>query len=274
MPRLKLLAFDLDGTLLKEDKTISQKTKRMLTTLRQAGVEIALVTGRMYHFTVPVQELLGFPVHFVCTDGAYLRPVGWAEPLLATVDPAVTRTVLSLLREELSRVYLISNDRIHCFTAEPEPAIYSWGFAIRPLPEVEAFPSPGQVEQIIIGGEERKIRGIHQALNMVVPGIYMEIHPSLIPGYNHLLIRPPGVDKGSGLMRLAGLLRVEPAEIVAFGDWLNDLALFRDAGLAIAPANAVPEVKAKASIISSFSNEEDFIVFELERLFKEGKMVV
>ena len=274
MPRLKLLAFDLDGTLLKEDKTISSETRRLLTRLQQAGVEIAFVTGRMYHFTAPVQELLGFPVHFVCTDGAYLRPIGWAEPRLATGAPAVTKTVLSLLREELFRVYLVSYDRIHCFTAEPEPAIYSWGFAIQPLPAAEAFPSPHQVEQIIIGGEEARIRGIHKALNMMWPGIYMEIHPSLTPGYNHLLIRPQGVDKGSGLMHLAGLLRVEPAEIIAFGDWLNDLALFRDAGLAIAPANAVPEVKAKASIISSYSNEEDFIVFELERLFREGRMVV
>ncbi|NLY90591.1 MAG: HAD family phosphatase [Firmicutes bacterium] len=274
MPKLKLLAFDLDGTLLKEDKTIGQETRKMLNTLQQAGVQIAFVTGRMYHFTAPIQDLLGFPVHFVCTDGAYLRPIGWTEPRLATVAPAVTKTVLSMLQDELHRVYLISNDRIHYFTDEPAPEIYSWGFAFQPVPEPDRLSHFQQVEQIIIGGEEAKIRGINKALNMMLPGTYMEIHPSLIAGYNHLLIRPQGVDKGSGLKHLAGLLNVEPAETVAFGDWLNDLALFRDAGLAIAPANAVPEVKAKASIISPFSNEQDFIVFELERLLKEGKMVV
>jgi len=269
-----MLAFDLDGTLLKEDKTISRGTRKLLTTLRQAGVEIAFVTGRMYHFTAPIQDLLGFPVHFVCTDGAYLQPIGWSEPLLKTIAPAVTQTVLSMLQDELHRVYLISNDRICCFTTKPQPEIYSWGFDCQPVPEPEALPSVQQVEQIIIGGEEAKIRGIHKALNMMLPGIYMEIHPAFAIGYNHLIIRPQGVDKGSGLKHLAGLLNIEPAETVAFGDWLNDLPLFRDAGLAIAPANAVPEVKAKATIISSYSNEQDFIVFELERLLKEGMMVV
>lgn len=274
MPRLKMIALDLDGTLLKEDKTISQGTRNMLATLEKAGVHIAFVTGRMFHFTAPIQDLLGFPVHFVCTDGAYLQPIGWSQPLLATIDPDATKTILSMLEDELERVYLLSNDRIYSFTTEPDEEIYSWGFAFHTGRARKADPPLQQVEQIIISGEEARIRGIHKALNMMLPRIYLEIHPAMTIGYNHLLVRPQGVDKGSGLQRLAGLLQVTTAETVAFGDSLNDLALFRDAGLAIAPANAVSEVKAKATIVSPFSNEQDFIVFELERLLQEGKMVV
>ena len=77
MRKLRMLALDLDGTLLREDKTIGQPTRKLLTELYQAGVEIAFVTGRMYHYTAPIQDLLGFPVHFVCTDGAFSsRAVG------------------------------------------------------------------------------------------------------------------------------------------------------------------------------------------------------
>jgi|GEM_PF-6023248 len=274
MPTLKMLAFDLDGTLLKEDKTISPATGNMLTALYRAGVKITFVTGRMYHFTAPIQDLLDFPVHFICTDGAFLKPRGWEEPQLKTVAPAVTNAVLTMMKEDLSSVYLLSNDRIRCFTTTPAPEIYSWGFDLVADPNPEALPPIDQVEQLIVMGEEAKIRGLYKALNTMLPGTYAEIHPSWTCGYEHLVIRPTKVDKGSCLKSLAGLLGVKMAETIAFGDWLNDLALFRDAGLAIAPANAVPEVKAKATIVSAFSNEQDFIVFELEKLLKEGKMVV
>lgn len=274
MRKLRLIALDLDGTLLREDKTISQPTRNMLTTLHRAGVEIAFVTGRMYHFTAPIQDLLGLPVHMICTDGAFFKPRVWAEPHLKTVDPAVTRTVLSTLQDELGGVYLISNDQILCFTATPEPEIFSWGFDLQADPARAADPPVNQVEQIIIYVEKAKVRGIHKALSMMYPSLYLEIHPSSKSGYEHLVIRPQGVDKGSGLTRLAEFLGVKTTETVAFGDWLNDLALFRDAGVSIAPANTIPEVKAKATIVSNYSNEQDFIVFELERLLQAGKMVV
>src|SRR5690606_1933256 len=101
MRKLRMLALDLDGSLLKEDKTISLPTRKLLTALHQAGVEIAFVTGRMYHFTTPIQELLGFPVHYICTDGAFFQPRGWEKPHLKTVAPAVTKAVLSTLADEL-----------------------------------------------------------------------------------------------------------------------------------------------------------------------------
>ncbi|MBA2133178.1 HAD family hydrolase [Capillibacterium thermochitinicola] len=274
MGKLRMLALDLDGTLLREDKTISQPTRKMLTALHQAGVEIAFVTGRMYHFTVPIQDLLGFPVHYICTDGAFFQPRGWEAPHLKTVAPAVTKTVLSSLADELDGVYLFSNDRIHCFTATPDPTIFSWGFDLQADPDRKLDPPVNQVEQIVIYEARAKIRGIQKALGMMFPGLDQEIQPSFKSGYEYLIIRPQGVDKGSGLTRLAEILGVKTTETIAFGDWLNDLALFRDAGLSIAPANAVPEVKAKATIVSRYTNEQDFIVRELERLFQEGKMVV
>lgn len=274
MPTLKMLAFDLDGTLLKEDKTISPATRNMLTALYRDGVKIAFVTGRMYHFSAPIQDLLDFPVHFICTDGAFLKPRGWEEPQLKTVAPVVINAVLTMLKEDLSSVYLLSNDRIRCFTTSPVPEIYSWGFDLVVDPIPEELPPIDQVEQLLVMGEEAKIRGRAKALDTMFPKAYVEIHPCWKQGEACLVIRPPTVDKGSCLKKLGGLLGVTMAETIAFGDWLNDLALFRDAGLAIAPANAIPEVKAKATIVSAFSNEQDFIVYELEKLLKEGKMVV
>ncbi len=274
MYKLRMIALDLDGTLLRDDKTISQPTRKLLAELHRADVEIAFVTGRMYHFTAPIQDLLGFPVHYICTDGAFFQPRGWEEPHFKTVAPAVTQAVLSALADERHGLYLFSNDRIHCFTEAPDPAIFSWGFDLHTDPARAGDPPVNQVEQIVIHEEKARVRGIQKALNMMHPGLYQEIQPSMKRGNEYLIIRPHGVDKGSALTRLAEVLGVKTTETIAFGDWLNDLPLFRDAGLSIAPANAVPEVKAKATIVSCFTNEQDFIVRELERLFQEGKMVV
>ena len=244
MRKLRMLALDLDGTLLREDKTISQLTRKLLTELYQAGVEIAFVTGRMYHFTAPIQDLLGFPVHYICTDGAFFQPRGWEVPHLKTVAPTVTQAVLSSMADDLHGVYLFSNDRIHCFTATPDPTIFSWGFDLQADPAREAEPPVNQVEQIVIYEEKAKVRGIQKALGMMHPGLDQEIHPSIESGYEYLVIRPQGVDKGSGLTRLAEVLGVKTTETIAL---VIGSTIWRSFATPVCPlpANAVPEVKPK-----------------------------
>ncbi|HBK69858.1 MAG TPA: hypothetical protein DDZ91_14555 [Firmicutes bacterium] len=271
---LKMLALDLDGTLLRKDKTIGDLTRQTLHNLRGQGVEITLVTGRVYHFSKHVEDLLGFPVNFICTDGAFLRPVNWRQPVFETINPQVTKMVLKTLKAHLGSVYLVSNDQLLSYTADPDPEIRSWGFIINKhdfTTENEARIK--QVEQIIIIDQAAKTRGIYKALNTVLPGVELDMSPSLKSGYNQLVIRPQGVNKGSGLRTLTEILGIDIAETVAFGDWLNDLSMFNEAGLAIAPANAVPKVKEKAGIVSAFSNDQDFIAIELQRLLTERKII-
>ena len=78
---IKLIALDLDGTLLRKDKTIGPATKQLLHDLHRRGIAITIATGRMYHFSQHVQDLLGFPLNFICTDGAYLRPASADRPV-------------------------------------------------------------------------------------------------------------------------------------------------------------------------------------------------
>lgn len=226
----------------------------------------------MYHFSKHVRDLLGFPVHFICTDGAYLRPVAVSRPVLQTIEQQVLKTVLYTLQDQLDALYLVSNDQIFTQSTTPNPEIKSWGFALSPC-DFSALEAMQQVEQLIIIDQAPKTRRIFKALTTALPGVPLVQSPSLRPGYNQLVIRPLGVNKGSGLRDLAKVLGISTTATIAFGDWLNDLALFRTAGLAIAPVNAVPEVKVQAGIVSTLSNDQDFIVFEIEKLLTEKKII-
>lgn len=269
---LKLIALDLDGTLLRKDKTVGSATKRLLQDLQKRGVLITIATGRMYHFSQHVQDLLGFPLNFICTDGAYLRPASADRPVLQTIGPPLVKAVLYTLQEALDALYLVSNDRIFTHASTFNPEIKSWGYALSQS-DFSTLEALEQVEQMIIIEQAPKARGIFKALKTALPGLPLEMSPSLRPGYNQLVIRPPGVDKGSGLCHMAEALGISISSTIAFGDWLNDLPLFQTAGLAIAPANAVPEVKAQAGIVSSLSNDQDFIAFEIEKLLAERKFI-
>ena len=123
--------------------------------------------------------------------------------------------------------YLFSNDRIHCFTEAPDPAIFSWGFDPHTDPARAGDP-PGQP-----GGtdcdprREGESTGDSESTQHDAPRpLYQEIQPSMKRGNEYLIIRPHGVDKGSALTRLAEVLGVKTTETIAFGDWLNDLPLF------------------------------------------------
>ncbi len=270
---LKLIALDLDGTLLRKDKTIGPATQRLLHELYRRGIAITIATGRMYHSSQHVQDLLGFPLNFICTDGAYLRPALADRPVLQTIPPSIVKAVLYTLREALDALYLVSNDRLYTRAAAPNPGIRAWGFALSCCCDCPTLEALEQVEQMIIIDRAPKARGIYKALSTALPGLPLEMSPSLRPGYYQLVIRPPGVDKGSGLSQMAKALGISISATIAFGDWLNDLPLFRVAGLAVAPANAVPEVKAQAGIVSARSNDQDFIAFELEKLLAERKII-
>ena len=85
--------------------------------------------------------------------------------------------------------------------------------------------------------------------------------------YGHFKVCSPETDKGVGAEKLVGHLGGDRSQILAFGDYLNDLGIMRDAGYSICPRNAHPLVCDAASHVSPHSTEDGFVARELERIF-------
>lgn len=270
--KIKMIALDLDGTLLSSAKTLGGLSKKVLTKLYEKGVNITLSTGRAFHHTQHVSALLGFPVQIVCVDGAYILPLKYKNPILKPFPGKLIRQIISLLRSHLPYVYLLTEDQIWCQDCQKvNKQIYGWGnqlFTTEP-----DLTEDLQVLQAIYINTTPEADTLYRLLREEIPSLAAELSLSLEPGYSQIIIRPPGVNKGSGLETLAKLLGIKLEESVVFGDWLNDLPMLEKGGLAVTPANSVDEVKAVADIVSAYTSDEDFVGRELERLLLEKKII-
>ena len=259
---LKLVATDLDGTLLHTDGTVTERTRAALTAVEALGVTVVFVTGRPVRWMEPLWEHVGDHGLAVCSNGGIVydvaaRGVRSARP----IPPDVGLRVADLLRAAMPGT---------AFAVES-----TTGFGREPgfLPRHE--PPPGtQVGRLeaILGDGTVKLLARHEERD---PEEFWAEAESLV---GHLVtttwssvgalveISGPGVTKASTLALLCEELGVAPDEVVAFGDMPNDLAMLQWAGTSYAMANAHPSVLALADRRAP-SHEDDGVAAVLEELF-------
>jgi Cof subfamily protein (haloacid dehalogenase superfamily) len=263
--RPRLIATDMDGTLLRNDETVSPATIRELERWRAEGVPVVLATGRPPRWMREIREVV--PVGTaVCCNGAVL---------------------LDLERFEILDELALHPDRLRIITAELRDAHADMWFAVeyglefrhephyRPRWDIDA---PGVEEATLeemlqapaaklLVRSETMPRDAFVELVSAVVGDDATVTNSSADALAE--ISAPGVTKATGLARVAAEHGVEPGDIVYFGDMPNDVAAFewvREAGgRAVAMAHAHPEALAAATDVT-LTNDEDGIVAFLRGL--------
>lgn len=262
---LRLVATDLDGTLLHSDGTVTAYTRSVLDELDARGVPVVFVTGRPIRWMDALWEAVGGHGLAVCSNGGIVYDVASHSVRNAlTIDPDTLVNVGRLLRKAVPGTH---------FALEK-----TTGFAREELfmPRVAAplgIPV-GTLEQIV-DGTVVKLLARHEDL---APEPFWhrveEVVGSLVTttwsSVGALVeMSAKGVTKATTLARLAADFGIEPAEVVAFGDMPNDLDLLTWAGSSYAMANAHPSVQTVATGVAP-SNDEDGVAVVLARLFELG----
>ncbi len=237
MPRL--LAVDLDGTLCRRDGTIDPRDRAALSRIRQAGVAVALVTGRLAAGTLPVAEDLGLVGTHAVADGAVLvdHP-GGAVRARASLPPVERALLRSLIREVPGPTYLLTEAAV---LHDPRGANFlrymaTWSPDLRPVRDTLADPlweDPGPVNAVTIG-PRAVLDEVLAVLEAETALTTLTFDSSAHPEMGVIVVRPPGKDKGTGITRLAAEHGWGPGEVVAVGDWLNDVPMFQRAGRSFA----------------------------------------
>jgi hydroxymethylpyrimidine pyrophosphatase-like HAD family hydrolase len=264
----RLVATDLDGTLLRSDGTIDARTRRALAAVEAAGVPVVLCTARPPRWMRPLAQATGHRGLAVCGNGSIIFDLH-TETVLETFPFAVevAREVVARMRGALpDATWAI--ERHGAFAREPR-YVPHW-----PVPddtivaELDALLAEPALQLMVrhpwLTGDEL----LAQARALV--GDLAELSHS--SNADTLLeIGAAGVSKASGLAVLCERRGIDRAEVLAFGDMPNDLAMLEWAGRSIAVANAHAEVMRIADEVTA-SNDEGGVAQVLERLLERGSV--
>ena len=261
---IRLVATDLDGTLLRSDGTVSARTARVLAALQASGVVVVLVTGRPPRWMAEVGDVIGNAGVAICANGALVYDMR-SEALLSArlLEPALVRALTTRLRRGLPGLRFAVEYGL-TFGREPE---YEHGWAIGGAVRVEPV-------ETLLDHPVAKLLARHprlardELLARAVPLMGADATVTSSSWESLLEISAFGVTKAATLAELAGSFGVAPREVMAFGDMPNDLEMLAWAGRPVAVANAHPDLLAVAHEVTA-SNDDDGVALVLERLLAE-----
>ena len=263
--RPRLIASDMDGTLLRSDETVSAQTRAELDRWRDDGVPVVLATGRPPRWMVGIREVLGSGTA-VCCNGAVLLDLGSLEVLdELPVTPDVLQDVTAELRRrepETGFAVEYGDQFRHESVYHPRWDLAGPGVELATLEDMVARP----VAKLLARHESMPRDDFVALVEEVVADRATVTHSS----HNALAeISARGVTKATGLARVAADLGVGPGDVVYFGDMPNDVAAFdwvrEGGGRAVAMEDAHPEVLAAATDVT-VSNDADGVATFLSGL--------
>lgn len=263
----KLIAIDMDGTLLKNDKTISVKTKEALKAANNLGVKIVLTSGR------PIQGIKNYLDELELT-GKDDYVIGLNGALVCKCDDySIISSNETLKGKDLKYIYNKVKDLktyFHAFTRNKDLVNIESKFSedeekrinlkVRVVDFLSDIKDDDEILKVVL--EEEKD---------VLDRITTQIPEELFEEYNiirtvdfMLEFMKKGCNKATGIEKLANHLGIKKEEIIAIGDASNDKEMIEYAGLGVAMGNAEDEIKVIANFVTK-SNEEDGVAFVIEK---------
>ena len=284
---VRLLALDLDGTLLSSRGVISSRNREALELARERGVKIAVVTGRRFRDARPLALELGLDVPVIAHNGALTKHAKTLETVAVTPLPlAAARSILQIGRR-MNADLLVSDDphgsgvMVYDQSSKGNPALLryvAWanrdhgkdGSGVFEVDSLEEYLDHDPVH-VAFSGYCAPMAELEQVLrNELEPNV--KIFRTAYPQLNFTLLDMvhPAVSKGSGVAAAANELGIEREDILAIGDNFNDLEMLRFAGTGVVMANAEPDLLNLPGLHRTASNDEDGVALAIEKFILEA----
>ena len=259
-----LICTDLDGTLLKNDKTISAENREAIEYFKREGGYFTFVTGRMPYTSRLLYEMVNPNAPVGCINGGGIYDFERGEYLWSlTLSDCAAELVEAVMDAVPSCGVLLNGlEKLYCCRENEitEMRCRITGVSAD-LAEYRSIPSPMGKVVFCEDGEENVLR-IAEMLQSHPRADEFDFIRSERMLYE---ILPKGSSKGNLLPHLAAILGVDMSKTIAVGDYYNDVSMIRSAGVGVAVANAVDEAKAVADIVT-VSNEEHAIAKIIEMI--------
>jgi len=259
---VKLIALDLDGTLLNSSLKVSERNAEAVKRALDAGVQIVLATSRWYLLAKRNADRLGIDTPLICNNGAVVKRPQDDELLHLRLDQELARDVTALADERGWETFTTIEDTTYMRMRPgilPERLPAGLRVSERQAEEV----ARGQPTAVLVFGEEA-VDEISQRFLPAFDGRakFSLNRPPLYPHY--VILTHPDADKGSALEMVCRELDVPLNDVMAMGDSESDLEMLRLAGLGIAVNNSPDEVKRAALHIAP-ANDADGVAWAIEQ---------
>ena len=267
----KLIALDMDGTLLKEDKTISEKTKEAIKKAKEKGVKVVLASGRPLEGLeryLDELELYGEDDYVICYNGSQVQKTKSKKII----------TTRGLRGEDFKKLYKLSREldvNMHAFSKDgklitPIKTKYTeLEGRINGIPVVEInvdeVNDNDEIVKVMLVDEPEELEKALKKLPQDIFKKYTVVRSA--PFFSEFL--NPEANKGSGVKALCDHLNIKPQEVITVGDAGNDTHMIEFAGLGVAMGNAFEELKEKANYITK-TNEEDGVAHVINKFILEA----
>lgn len=280
MTSIKLLACDIDGTILRSDGTLSQRTRDAIALAQFHGTKVCLVTGRRIESAMRIVRELELKTAFVAHCGAVVIDPGYEKPLMAKHIPASVALSICNVAEKhglSAAVYENVNNGRSVFMNSleaVEEAQRLWPNLARVCRLVKDFDQACAHDpiQLAVRGSQRATKMFWEETNAAYGDELFAMDYGIVENGKVLMeLMAAGISKGTGAAFLADLYGFTRDEVAGFGDSINDRELLEYAGLSVAMGNS-PDFLKDIAVKVAPSCDEDGVAQVIEVLSASGRL--
>jgi len=268
---MRLVASDIDGTILGHDGKISDRTIRAFHACRRAGVELVFVTGRPPRWLHPLEEQLGHTGTVICSNGAVVWDL--EEDRVVSARTMAIDDIFEIRRiiKKLRPTALFAAETLTGFHLEP-------GFIENGSSELLSEFTPAPLDSTLTA-EDAVVKFLAIVREGTADEFLAQVGPAVgslasvthsAPTVAMLELAVPGVNKAVTLAEYAASLGIDAADVVAFGDMPNDIEMLRWAGQGYAMATGHPEAIRAAGQQAPHFDDDGVVQILEERLAALG----
>lgn len=272
--KYKLIAMDMDGTLLNSQKQVTEYTKKVLKRASEKGIKLVICTGRIFTSAKSYARIIGTKAPIIASNGAYIREKDRNEVIYEKyIKKETLLDIIKVTREWGFYPHIYTTDTIYSEKLIHSSLNYSkWNETV-PEDERINIQIVDSLEDIVEKEGENFLKVVVMALEDEVEKLqelkkYIKenMDVSIFSSYmNNFEIMDKEVSKGNALKRLAEFFDIDREAIVCFGDNENDKTMFEFAGFPIAMGNAEEEIKKIAAYVTD-TNDNDGVAKAIEEL--------
>ncbi|MCJ8010390.1 Cof-type HAD-IIB family hydrolase [Paenibacillus sp. KQZ6P-2] len=253
--KYKLIALDVDGTLLNDNHELSEQTMKTIQEVSRTGAEIVLCTGRGPQNSIPFMEQIGLTGYVISHNGAATVDVETKEIVHQfAMDTKAIQPYMDYFREkrvhfDVNTAFNMYVDNVEGMAAEIRSMYENYLMLPLDMPPLQEFSEP--IVKITAFAYADVLDQIYEETSKWTPKFN-----SLRSGEYFLDLMHPDASKGNALKQLAERRGIRQEEVLAIGNYFNDITMLTFAGLGIAMDNSPQEVKAAANEVTASNNDD------------------